>query len=175
VIQDKEKTDDYKSTVPIIFPKLSCKFKGSHWNVEVARSNLKNIMSVLGFGHGGSKQYKIITDKPDGWPSSIDFSTVKHPSYLTLSQTNTIIESLLGHHSIDPYNFFNEDEDQRQPPKAKRARKANSTVISPLINDTEEVDASGEPTDNASSEPTVDFFAPVVQNSFLEELDFELY
>ena len=111
------------STVPFIFPKLTYIIKGKNWSLEVARTNLQVIMSVLGFGQGGEKQYKNIADKPEGWPASVDFATMKHPSYLTISQTNIVIESLLGHHGIDPYSFFDSEKEEIQPPKSKKQKK----------------------------------------------------
>ena len=181
MVQDMDKTDVYSTTVPFIFPKLTCMFKGNNWSLEVARTNLQVIMSVLGFGQGGEKQYKNIADKPEGWPASVDFATMKHPSYLTISQTNIVIESLLGHHGIDPYSFFDSEKEEIQPPKSKKQKKKSAvkrvsfcTNSAPAVNNVDNVSDSGT-SEAAPAEPTVPYVPEIPTNDELVELDFELY
>ena len=173
MVQNMELTDVYLATSPLIFPKLTCKFKGSNWTFDVARANLQTMMTILGFGHGGTKQYKNIADKPEGWPSNIDFASVKHPSYLTISQTNTIIQSLLEHHAIDPYTFFNSDTGVFHPPKPKKPRKTSANSASTISN--EDNYSATSSASEISDEPLVSYVPEIVPEEQLNVLDFELY
>ena len=59
--------------------------------------------------------------------------TVKHPSYLKISQINTIIESLLTFNNVDPYTYHRSDEPFAKPPRAKRPKNivSKETVENP--------------------------------------------
>ena len=43
--------------------------------------NLMTYMQVFGFGRSGNKNYKREEDKPEGWPDTVSFINVEHPSY----------------------------------------------------------------------------------------------
>jgi len=66
MLNDFEVSSVFSSSSPLIFPKFPVKFLGENWTFDLARDQLQNIMHVLGFGHGGTKKYTILQDKPDG-------------------------------------------------------------------------------------------------------------
>ena len=105
--------------------------------------------------------------------SSIDFASVKHPSYLTISQTNTIIQSLLEHHAIDPYTFFNSDTGVFHPPKPKKPRKTSANSASTISN--EDNYSATSSASEISDEPLVSYVPEIVPEEQLNVLDFELY
>ena len=127
MLLEADTSDEFATSSPfLIFPKLLTKFKGKHWTFETAREQLQIIMNMYGFGYGGMRKYKNEEDMPVGWPSSIPFMSVKHPSYLKICQINTIIESLLTLNNIDPYTYHRTDEAFVKPPKAKKAKNISS-------------------------------------------------
>ena len=126
MLNECEVSSSFATFSPMIFPKFATKFRGPKWNLEVARDQLMSIMQVHGFCIGGPKKYRNPADKPSGWPSTINFEEVKHPCYLKLDQINTIIESILGHHGIDPYTHHGKEDCVTRKPQAKRAKKTTS-------------------------------------------------
>lgn len=82
---------------------------GKHWDYQIARDQLTSIMQMHGFGKNGTKTYTILKDKPEGWPSTVDFTEVKHPSFMRVDQINCAIESILRYHGIDPYTYHRTD------------------------------------------------------------------
>jgi len=110
ILNDLEVSTEFASSSPLIFPKFPTQFMGKKWHHELARYQLTNIMNVLGFGRGNSKIYTNPEDKPDGWPPTISFEEVKHPSWIRMDQVNCIIESLLKHHGIDPFKHHQTNE-----------------------------------------------------------------
>ena len=119
ILNDLEVSTEFASSSPPIFPKFPTKFMGKKWNFELARYQLTSIMNVLGFGRGNSKIYTNPEDKPDGWPPTISFEEVKHPSWIRMDQVNCIIESLLKHHGIDPFKHHQTDENVKNEMNVK--------------------------------------------------------
>ena len=73
MLNELEVSSVFSSSSPLVFPKFLTKFKGKNWILDVARDELQTIMQVQGFGNGGTKRYKNPEDKPEGWPSTINF------------------------------------------------------------------------------------------------------
>ena len=124
-----DSSENYVSSNPCVMPKMQYKFKGDNWDYQVARDQLQKYMSILGFGHGGTRRYMNLQDKPLGWHESISFEKMKHPSYMKLDQINAIIESLLQHRNINPYEFYQEDVVHPKPKRRKNKKNKSQSFV----------------------------------------------
>ena len=96
VMGSEEEDEDmrFKTSEQVVFPPFRVKFKGRLWTTLKAREELGIILSILGFGKGGSRKFNIAADEPAGWPDEHSFETFEHPSHTSLKVANEIIESL---------------------------------------------------------------------------------
>ena len=155
VMGSEEEDEDmrFKTSEQVVFPPFRVKFKGRLWTTLKAREELGIILSILGFGKGGSRKFNIAADEPAGWPDEHSFETFEHPSHTSLKVANEIIESLFTHYGLDPYSHpFTLEEPATPTRKKKRARALNNqdkTVDDPNDNSVEEeVDTEEEPVVN---------------------------
>ena len=72
----------YETFKPELLPKLTCDmYDNKSWTGDVPYQNLMTYLQVFGFGRSGNKNYKREEDKPEGWPDTVSFINVEHPSY----------------------------------------------------------------------------------------------
>ena len=72
----------YETFKPELLPKLTYDmYDQKSWTGDVPYQNLMTYMQVFGFGRSGNKNYKREEDKPEGWPDTVSFINVEHPSY----------------------------------------------------------------------------------------------
>ena len=119
----------FKTTQQVSFPSFKAKFQGRLWTAQKARSELTKILGILGFGKGGPRRFKVVSDEPEGWPDDISFETFEHPSYATLKTTNDIIKSIMEHHGVDAHLHPYEMEEPPTPEKRKQKEKIMNEVL----------------------------------------------
>ena len=157
VMDDGEEKITFKTSSQVSFPPFQVKFKGRLWTAQKARSELTKILCILGFGKGGPKKFKVMSDEPEGWPDAYSFETFEHPSYANLKTTNDIIESILGHHGVDAYLHPYATEEPPEPQKRKRKAKKQT-----LETEDVEMGAEDDPNDNTVVEDDEDQASEVV-------------
>ena len=81
----------FKTTENIEFPPFRVKFKGKKWTTLRAREELSKVLSILGFGKGGTKSFKVAADEPAGWPDAHSFVAFEYPSYANIKVATVII------------------------------------------------------------------------------------
>ena len=155
VIGSEEEDEEmrFKTSEQVVFPPFRVKFKGRLWTTSKAREELGIILSILGFGKGGSRRFNKAADEPAGWPDEHSFEAFEHPSYASKKVANEILESLFTHYGMDPYSHPFTLEEPATPPRKKRKTKAlnnqDKTVDDPNDNSVqEEVDTEEEPVVN---------------------------
>ena len=130
LMDHEEEEMRYKSTEKVKFPAMKVKFKGRLWTLQKARDQLSIYLNILGFGKGGTKKFKVVSDEPDGWPDEQSFEAFEHPSYANMSTVNDIIESLLKYHGFDAKTHpFIVDEPKTPPPKKRKRKEAKKTTF----------------------------------------------
>ena len=153
--QNKEEDLKYGMAVPICFPIFPIKFKSSKWDWKTARTEMSNIMKVLGFRRGNAsvKTYSFPEHQPEGWPEAVSF---KKPKFATKNEANLVIESILLHHGVDPYKNHassaeEDDHVEVNPRRSDRPVKSRETVDDDSDSDQYEDDirpGSEDPADN---------------------------
>ena len=119
----------FKTTENIEFPPFRVKFKGKKWTTLRAREELSKVLSILGFGKGGTKSFKVAADEPAGWPDAHSFVAFEYPSYANMKVANDIIESLFNYHGLDANTHpFTTEEPKTPPKKKKRVRETENIV-----------------------------------------------
>ena len=167
--QNKEEDLKYGMAVPICFPIFPIKFKSSKWDWKTARTEMSNIMKVLGFRRGNAsvKTYSFPEHQPEGWPEAVSF---KKPKFATKNEANLVIESILLHHGVDPYKNHassaeEDDHVEVNPRRSDRPVKSRETVDDDSDSDQYEDDirpGSEDPADNNVSSAAD---SPVMQST----------
>ena len=119
----------FKTSEKIEFPPFRVKFKGKQWTTLRAREELSKVLSILGFGKGGTKSFKVAADEPAGWPDAHSFVAFEYPSYANMKVANDIIESLFNYYDLDANTHpFILEEPKTPPKKKKRVREVENDV-----------------------------------------------
>ena len=117
----------YETFKPELLPKLTCDmYDKKSWTGDVPYQNLMTYMQVFGFGRSGNKNYKHNEDKPSGWPDTVSFINVEHPSYLSKDAITKVIEGLLTHRNINPRTYFMKTSPHQKVPSRKRKKTMKS-------------------------------------------------
>ena len=131
-VMEVEEEDDemkFKTTENIEFPPFRVKFKGKQWTTLRAREALTKVLSILGFGKGGTKSFKVATDEPAGWPDSHSFLAFEYPSYANMKVANDIIESIFNHYGLDANTHPFTTEEPKTPPKKKKRVREEENIV----------------------------------------------
>ena len=133
LILNKESQDEdyiFEINKPGLFPKLTVNmYDRKTWTSAAAKTNFLTYMQCLGFGRNGTgKTYKCKNDEPAGWPDSISFVEMEHPSYLGKDDIKTVIESLLRYRQINPETYFLETAVEKVTRKRKKTKKSAEIV-----------------------------------------------
>ena len=171
--QNKEEDLKYGMAVPICFPIFPIKFKSSKWDWKTARTEMSNIMKVLGFRRGNAsvKTYSFPEHQPEGWPEAVSF---KKPKFATKNEANLVIESILLHHGVDPYKNHassaeEDDHVEVNPRRSDRPVKSRETVDDDSDSDQYEDDirpGSEDPADNNVSSAAICCISDAIYLSF---------
>jgi len=127
-------------------PKLVCPFKDKRrgWNKSTARDQAQLYLNLLEYGLGGRKSLvttKFKTaEKPKFWPDSISFEKYDHPSSVSVSANEDLIESILEFYGYNIKTHCHSPKKQEKKKRQTKKKEKKSQLQTEDINDNTETE-----------------------------------